>query len=61
MKRELATLVLLGTVNSCCPGHDKWPNDTYSNNRSKRRRAKDIKREHRYVRRKLKQLKGEEE
>lgn len=34
----------------CCPGHDTFPNDTYNSNRSKRARARDIKREHQVVR-----------
>jgi len=35
----------------CCPGHDKWPNETYRNRRSKKARSRDKKKEHRYVRR----------
>lgn len=39
----------------CCPGHDKFPNDSYNSRRSKKARARDIKKEHRMVRRILKQ------
>lgn len=38
----------------CCPGHDNFPCDTYRNRRSKKARSRDIKREHRFVRRYLK-------
>lgn len=48
MKREIVEIRQPG---SCCPGHDDFPGDTYRNNRSKRARARGIKREHRYVRR----------
>jgi 3'-phosphoadenosine 5'-phosphosulfate sulfotransferase (PAPS reductase)/FAD synthetase len=34
----------------CCPGHDKWPDETYKNNRSKRARSRDKKAEHQLVR-----------
>lgn len=34
----------------CCPGHDKFPNDTYSSRRSHQARARDIKSEHQLVR-----------
>ena len=34
----------------CCPGHDKWPNETYKNNRSKRARSRDKKKEHKLAR-----------
>jgi hypothetical protein len=34
----------------CCPGHDKFPDQTYKNNRSKRARSRDIKKEHKIVR-----------
>ena len=39
----------------CCPGHDKFPNETYNSRRSKKARSRDIKKEHRVVRRILKQ------
>jgi hypothetical protein len=54
MRRELAFIdgALKGC--GCCPGHDTWPNEVYKNRRSIRARARDIKREHRYVRRVLK-------
>ena len=48
MKRELTKLIW---VSYCCPGHDKYATETYSNNRSKRARARDIKKEHQVVRR----------
>lgn len=35
----------------CCPGHDKFPNEVYSSNRSKRARSRDKALEHRVVRR----------
>lgn len=53
MKREI--LALRRDVSGCCPGHDVYPDDTYSSNRSKRARSRDIGKEHRYVRRKLKE------
>lgn len=34
----------------CCPGHDKYPNDVYGSVRSKRARARDIKKEHQHAR-----------
>ena len=34
----------------CCPGHDKFPCETYANNRSKRARARDKKEEHQLAR-----------
>lgn len=30
----------------CCPGHDKFPSDTYSTSRSKRAQARDTKLAH---------------
>jgi hypothetical protein len=51
MKREIFTFQQGHNITGCCPGHDTWPNDTYRSNRSKRARARDIKKEHRYVRR----------
>lgn len=38
----------------CCPGHDNFPNETYSNRRSKRARARDNKLLHRTARARLK-------
>ena len=35
----------------CCPGHDKFPDDKYGNRHSTKARARDIKLEHRVVRR----------
>ena len=34
----------------CCPGHDKWPDETYANNRSKHARSRDKKIEHQLAR-----------
>lgn len=51
MKREILDIKRKRHINDCCPGHDDYPSSTYANNRSKRRRAMDISREHRYVRR----------
>lgn len=48
MKREILNCKSLGRP--CCPGHDKFPSDTYVSNRSKRARAKHIKTEHQVVR-----------
>jgi hypothetical protein len=50
MRREIIDMGLL-PYNNCCPGHDDWPADKYANNRSVRARSRDIKKEHRYVRR----------
>lgn len=57
MKREIADILDLGY---CCPGHDKYPSDTYKNRRSKKRRSEDIKKEHRHARR-AKKLKLQKE
>lgn len=48
MKRELDAIHRFHS--DCCPGHDDYPNDTYSSNRSKRARAKGKTKEHKYVR-----------
>jgi len=48
MRREILNCKTLGRP--CCPGHDKFPSDTYVSNRSKRARAKHIKTEHQVVR-----------
>lgn len=48
MKREIMDVYEPG---SCCPGHDKYPSDTYKNRRSKAQRSKSIKKEHRHARR----------
>lgn len=37
----------------CCPGHDKFPDETYSSNRSKKARARDKKIEHRVARKQV--------
>jgi hypothetical protein len=54
MRREIEQLWSPRKLDECCPGHDRWPNDTYRSNRSKRARSRDIGREHRYVRRQRK-------
>lgn len=60
MRRELMEQTFGKFVSGCCPGHDVFPNDTYSSNRSKRARSRDISVEHRFVRRTQKQaLKAE--
>lgn len=48
MRREITDVYKPG---HCCPGHDKYPADTYSSNRSKKARPEGIKREHRHARR----------
>ncbi|EBQ4063370.1 hypothetical protein BA096_01305 [Salmonella enterica] len=48
MKREINDVTNPG---HCCPGHDTYPADTFSSKRSKHARARDIKKEHRHVRR----------
>ncbi len=48
MRRELLTKKR-GLYN-CCPGHDKYPGDTYSNRRSKKARSRGKKAEHQYAR-----------
>jgi len=50
MKREILKYFKVCT---CCPVHDMFPSDTYKNNKSKHARSLGIKKEHRYVRRKL--------
>lgn len=52
MKREIITVTHPG---HCCPGHDKYPCDKYRNRRSIKKRALGIKKEHRHVRRTVKQ------
>lgn len=39
----------------CCPGHDKYPSESYCNNRSKRAHSRDTKVMHRAERRRQKQ------
>jgi hypothetical protein len=53
MKREI--LNHQRHVSACCPGHDKYPCETYKNSRSKRARSRDMAKEHRWVRRRTKQ------
>lgn len=51
MKRELMQQEGKHSMDCwCCPGHDKFPNDTYKNNRSKRARSRDKKAEHQLAR-----------
>lgn len=59
MKREIQNL--LRHVSGCCPGHDKYPDDTYRSNRSKRARARDKKAEHQHARSILNRLAKKEE
>lgn len=40
----------------CCPGHDKFPKETYSSRRSKKARSRDKKKEHKFVRTLVKRL-----
>lgn len=53
MKREILQLKRMRHINGCCPGHDDYPSETYGSNRSKRARARDMKKEHRHARRVL--------
>lgn len=48
MKRDILTL-RRGDC-GCCPGHDTFPNETYSSRRSKKARSRDKKIEHQLVR-----------
>lgn len=48
MKREILTKER--NVTGCCPGHDKWPAETYRSRRSKKARSRDKKKEHQLVR-----------
>lgn len=52
MKREI--IYWDRHCSDCCPGHDKFPNGTYRNRRSKKQRAKDKQKEHQVARRKTK-------
>jgi hypothetical protein len=54
MRRDIARIDGALRGSGCCPGHDTWPSGAYRGRRSIRARARDIKREHRYVRRVLK-------
>lgn len=54
MRRQIRDMLLGWKVGRCCPGHDTWPCETYSSNRSKRARSRDKKREHQYARALLK-------
>jgi hypothetical protein len=48
VKREI---VLAGIHTGwCCPGHDKYPNETYRSRRSKKARRRDKKMEHQHAR-----------
>ena len=55
MRRQILDIMPGHNTTGCCPGHDTYPADTYNSNRSKRARARDIKKEHRHARRVLKQ------
>lgn len=62
MRREILTVLHKWAVGNCCPGHDKWPDETYKNRRSKKARKRDKAKEHRLVRRILnRQVFNEEE
>lgn len=50
MRRELFNYKRSKFVSGCCPGHDDYPGETYSSNRSKRARSRDIAKEHQFVR-----------
>lgn len=50
MKRELKDHWRGWYFYGCCPGHDMFPVETYSSNRSKRARARDKKVEHQLAR-----------
>lgn len=39
----------------CCPGHDKFPRETYKNRRSKHAQTRDTKVAHRQERRRVRQ------
>lgn len=56
MRREILDLVQCKHISGCCPGHDDYAHETYSNVRSKRARSRDKKKEHRYTRRVSKQM-----
>jgi hypothetical protein len=56
MRREILQHKRMKIISGCCPGHDDWPRETYRGKRSKHARSRDIKKEHRYARRKTKQL-----
>lgn len=49
MKREILTIKR--HVSGCCPGNDDFPEDVYKSRTSIHARSRDIKREHRFVRR----------
>lgn len=48
MKREIVEVYRPGR---CCPGHDKYPCESYKSRRSVKQRAEGIKKEHRHARR----------
>lgn len=52
MKREITDVLHPGY---CCPGHDKYPSDTYRSRRSKKQRRVYKCKEHRHARRVKKQ------
>ncbi len=56
MRRQILEVKRMKHVCGCCPGHDDYPTEKYSNNRSMRARARDIKLEHQHARSAAKQL-----
>ncbi len=48
MRREIITAGVF--PGWCCPGHDKYPNETYRSRRSKKARTRDKKAEHQHAR-----------
>lgn len=51
MKREILDAIPHNwNITGCCPGHDVYPDDTYSSRRSKKARARDKKKEHQHAR-----------
>lgn len=50
MKREILEHKRKKKINGCCPGHDEWPDETYSSRLSRKARSRDKKKEHKYVR-----------
>ena len=50
MRRQILETKRMRHVSGCCPGHDDYPTEKYSNNRSTRARSRDIKIEHQHAR-----------
>jgi hypothetical protein len=55
MKRQILDSKRARDISGCCPGHDTYPVETYRGRLSKIARARDKKKEHRYIRRITKQ------